>query len=294
MGIFTKDKNTKKSILADSALLLVALIWGGGFVAVKDALNNNISPFYLMSMRFLIGSVILSSVFYKKFKKITIKEIKAGALIGIFLFGGFAFQTIGLKYTVPGKQAFITGTYVVMVPFLEWIIYRKNPGLSHIIAAVMTCIGIGLLTLNQQLSVNIGDILTLICAVFFALHIIAIGKFSKGCDTIILSIVQLWTAGFISLACAVIFEKAPSSISFNAFLGVMYLAVFSTMLAFFMQTVAQKYASPAHAAIILSQESLFGCIFSVILLGENFTVKMVSGCVIIFFAISMSVLKSSK
>ncbi|MCY6356503.1 DMT family transporter [Clostridium sp. ZS2-4] len=282
-----KQVDNKKSILADMALLLVAIVWGGGFVAVKDALNT-IPPFYIVAMRFIIATVLLSIVFWKKLKGINKKDIKAGVVVGTFLFGGFATQTVGLQYTTPGKQAFLTATYVVIVPFLSWIINKKRPDMYSIIAAFITLIGIGMLSLQNSLNIGLGDTLTLLCAVLFAAQIVSIGFYTADVDPVVLTIIQMAVCALFSTAVAVIFEPVPREIGMQGIMSILYLGLFSTMLGLIIQNVAQKYTSETHAAIILSLESLFGCLLSIILLGELFTTKMIWGSIFIFIAVITS------
>jgi len=274
----------KKSILADMSLLVVAFFWGGGFIAVKDALDN-LTPFYIMSMRFSISVIIMLFVFRKKVKSITKNELKVGTLVGLLLFLGFAAQTVGMNYTTAGKNAFLTGTNVVIVPFLYWVISKKKPDVYSLISALLCFIGIGMLTLDGGIHIGLGDSLTLICAVFFAAHIVSVGFFIKKMDAILLVIIQLGIAAVFSTIAALIYEPMPQPLSSNTMFAIGYLAIFSTMIAFFIQNVAQKYTTPTHAAIILCLESVIGSILSVIMLNEIFTSKMILGCLTIFIAI---------
>ncbi|MDF2545455.1 MAG: transporter [Anaerosolibacter sp.] len=276
------EKN--KNLYADLSLLLVALIWGSGFVATKHALNT-ITPYYMMTFRFTIAFLLMSMVFYKRLKACTFQDLKAGAIIGLFLFVAFAAQTVGLQYTTAGKQAFLTGTNVVIVPFLFWMVKQTRPDKYNLTAAFLCFCGIGLLTLSESLTINLGDFLTLICAFFFACHIVSIGYFAEHHDPIVLTIIQLGVSAVLSFAASLFLETAPQNLPVDAILSVLYLGVFSTLLAFMIQNVAQKYTTPTHAAIILSLESVFGSILSTILLKELFTMKMFWGCVIIFIAI---------
>ncbi|WP_291640821.1 DMT family transporter [Clostridium sp.] len=279
-----KNINKKKSVLADMSLLLVALMWGGGFIAVKGALDS-VSPFYIMAMRFGISVVIMLLVFRKKIKRITIKELKIGTLVGLLLFLGFAAQTVGMKYTTAGKNAFLTGTNVVIVPFLYWVISKKKPDSYSLVSAFLCFFGIGMLTLEGGLHIGFGDSLTLLCAVFFAAHIVSVGFFIDKVDAISLVIIQLGAAAVFSIIAALIFEPMPQALNSNTVFAIGYLAIFSTMLAFIIQNVAQKYTTSTHAAIILCLESVFGSILSVIMLNEIFTSKMILGCLTIFIAI---------
>ncbi|MBX4259228.1 DMT family transporter [Clostridium estertheticum] len=274
----------EKSILADMSLLIVALIWGGGFIAVKDALDS-VSPFYIMAIRFSISVLIMLLVFRKKIKYITKNYLFNGTIVGLLLFLGFAAQTIGMKYTTAGKNAFLTGTNVVIVPFLYWIISKKRPDVFSLISAFLCFIGIGMLTIDSGIHIGLGDGLTLLCAVFYAAHIVAVGFFARKVDVILLVIIQLGACALFSIIAALIFEPVPQSLNSSTMFALIYLGIFSTMLAFIVQNVAQKYTTSTHTAIILCLESVFGCILSVVMLHEIFTSKMILGCLTIFLAI---------
>lgn len=277
----------KKVLYADLALVLVAIIWGSGFVVTKNALNL-ITPFYLTFYRFSIATMVLGIFTYKKLLKASKEDIKAGIIIGVFLFGGFAFQTIGLQYIGAGKQAFITATYVVMVPFIYWAISKKKPVKIEVFAAFLCLIGIGVLSLEKDLSLGYGEILTLICAVMFALHVSSTGYFAAKSDPFVISVIQFGTTAILSLFSALLFEGRNIVIESGALIPILYLAIFSSMLAFLIQTIAQRHTSSTHTAIILSSEALFGTILGVLILSEPVTVKIVLGSLIILIAIITS------
>lgn len=279
-----KITDKKKSILADMSLLLVAIFWGGGFIAVKGALDS-LTPFYIMAMRFGISTIIMLLIFRKKVKLITKNELKFGTLVGLLLFLGFAAQTIGMKYTTAGKNAFLTGTNVVIVPFLYWAISKKKPDTYSLISAFLCFIGIGMLTLDGGIRIGLGDGLALLCAVFFGAHIVSVGFFTEKVDAISLVIIQLGAAAVFSIIAALIYEPMPQSLNSDTIFAIGYLAIFSTMIAFIIQNVAQKYTTSTHAAIILCLESVFGSVLSVVMLNEIFTSKMILGCLTIFIAI---------
>lgn len=277
----------KKVLYADIALLIVAIVWGSGFVVTKNALAH-LTPMYLVFYRFLIAAILLGVVMHKRLLKAEKKDIKAGIIIGIFLFGGFAFQTVGLQYTEAGRQAFITATYVVMVPFLYWAITKKKPDNFEIFAAFLCTIGIGILSLEKNLTIGYGEFLTLLCAIMFALHVASIGYFAPKSDTIVIAIVQLATTAILSLILAMFTEGINFGIAREAIGGILYLGIFSSMIAFLLQTVAQKYTSSTHAAIILSMEAVFGSILGIILLNEGVTVKFIIGCLAILISVITS------
>jgi drug/metabolite transporter (DMT)-like permease len=279
-----KDTKNKKSLYGDLALLFVAIVWGSGFVVTKNSLES-MTPLYMNAGRFTISTILMMVVFWKRLKSMSKQNLKAGLIIGLFLYLGFAAQTIGLQFTTASSQAFLTGTNVIMVPFIYWFIKNRKPDNFEMTAAFLTLIGIGMITLNQGLKINSGDMLTLLCALLFAGHIVSVGCFTEDNDPIILTVLQLGVAAVLSIISAIIFEPTPQVISSGAALGVLYLGVFSTLIAFLLQNLAQKYTSPTHAAIIMSLESVFGTLLAVILLGEIFTLQMLFGCLVIFGAI---------
>ena len=278
-------KGKKLHIIANLALIFVAIIWGSGFTASKLALDSGFGPFYLMAFRFTIAAVIMRAVFYKKLGEISKEEMKAGAIIGAFLFFAFGTQTVGLLFTTPSKNAFLTGTNVVMVPFIFWIISKVKPDIYSIVAAVVCFLGIGSLSYEGSFTMGFGDTLSLICAFGFACHISLTGYFAKKIDVIKIAFLQMATAAVLSFAAAFFFEQLPGEFDRLGVLSVVYLGVFSTMVAFFLQTVAQKYTTASRTAIILSTEAIFGTLFSVMLLSEELTVNMIIGGCAIFLAI---------
>jgi drug/metabolite transporter (DMT)-like permease len=278
--------------LADMALALVAVIWGTGFAAAQMALDAKLSPFQIMTYRFFISSVLMIVIFWKEFKKIRLPEIKAGAVIGVFLFLAFAFQTIGLQYTTPSKNAFITATNVVMVPFLYWILLKKKPDKYSIAGALLTIVGISFLTLEGSFNVSYGDFLTLICALGFAMHIISIGHYTRKHSPIKLVIIQMIVAFILSLL-SLLYTQDAVTLSAKGSFAVIYLGVLSTTVAFLIQNIAQKYVNATKTAIILSTEAVFGTLSSIVFLGESLNLKMIAGCVIIFTAIIVAETKLS-
>lgn len=278
------EGSNKKVFLADLGLLLVALLWGAGFLFTKRGLDY-ITPLWMMAMRFTGATVVMSLVFYKKIKKITKADIKSGSIIGVFLFMAFSAQTIGLQFTSISNQAFLTATNVVFVPFLVWIVYKKAPEKVAFVGAGIATIGIGLITIQEGLKFNVGDLWTLACAVFFAGHIVSIGFFAKDQDPVALTIVQFAFTAVFSIITALIFEPFPSTIGREAMLSIGYMVICSTLLAFLLQNICQRYTPATHASLILSLEAVFGTICAVIFESERFSIQMGIGCAIVFMAI---------
>lgn len=274
-----------KKSYANMMLLFVSIIWGGGFIATSGALES-LSPFYIMTIRFLGAALFPLLVCFKKLKTLESNVIKHGILTGVFLFLAFALQTFGLKYSSPSKNAFLTATNVVFVPYLLWILMKRKPHKKEINASLLCIIGIALLTLKPgALAFSLGDLLSLLCAVFFALHIIALERYSQHCDAITMTFLQMITAGVISLIAALLFEQPPHQLSSSAFGNVCYLIFVSTLLAYLIQTYAQKFTSANSASLILTMEAFFASIFSFILLGEKMSFLMMVGACCIFLSI---------
>lgn len=282
----------KKVVYADLILLLVALLWGTTFVGGKYALNY-LTPLYIIAIRFILAFAMMGIGFRKDLKSINKRDLKAGVIVGTVLYIAFATQLVALQYTDAGKQAFLAGTYVVMVPFIAWWLHKKKPDASSFIGAFICFFGIGLLTLNESLTIGFGDSLTLFSSLFFAGHIISNGHFVDEIGPVKLTIVQFGTVAVLSTVSALIFEPMPTEIATNGIMAVLYLGVLCTGVAYFLQTVGQKYALSTHTAIILSLEAVFGSILALIVLGEVFTFKMLLGCISILSAILIIELKGT-
>ena len=275
-------------------LFAAALIWGTSFFIMKNALD--IMPvYYLLAIRFTAGAVLLSLVCWKKWKDFTADYLWRGAIIGGCLFLAYAVQTFGLSYTTPSKNAFLTAVYCVIVPFLYWAVMKQRPDRYNIAAALLCVTGVGLVSLNGDLSVNIGDALTLICAFFYAAHIVAVAKVSPGKDIYLLTIFQFGFAAVYSWCFGILNETFPvEAITDPAvFLPLAYLCIMATTVALLFQNVGQIWSDPASASVILSLESVFGVICSVIFYGDQVTVPMAIGFVLIFVAVLCSETKFS-
>lgn len=277
----------KKSLYADLSLLLVAIIWGSGFVVTKNALDL-MTPFYIMGFRFIIAALALTIISFKRLKKATKLDVKAGVIVGFFMFLGFAFQTVGLKYTTAGIQAFITASNVVMVPFLYWMISKKRPDNYEMFGAFLCFVGIGILSLDNNLNIGLGEFLTFLCAIGYALQIVAVGHFAKDVDPFVLSTVQLYFAAIVSFIIAFIFEPKLTVITNEMIFPIVYLGIFSSMIAFLVQNLAQRHTSSTHAAIILSMEAVFGSVFSILLLNDPINIKFFIGCAAILISVIVS------
>lgn len=192
---------------------------------------------------------------------------------------------IGMTETTASKQAFLIGAYVLIVPFLGWVINNKKPGVFAAIGAIMAVIGIGLLTINDSFSIGMGDVISIISSFFFAIHMILIERYSKECDPIVSTIIQFGLTSIIFVVLTFLFESFSMKPDTHSIFGLVYIVVFSTVVAFLVQNIAQKYLSASSTALILSMETAFGGIFSVLLLHDRITIRMLIGGIIILLGI---------
>ncbi|MGN7410948.1 DMT family transporter [Sporosarcina sp. SAFN-010] len=281
-----------RKYIGEIGLLVTAIIWGTGFPVSAIALDY-FSPYQILAGRFIIGAVLLGVVFYKKMLNLSKSVLLKGGLLGVFLYSAFAFQTVGLQFTTPSNNAFLTAVNVLIVPFIAFVLYRRKVSAFELVGAVLAMAGIALLSLNGSLSVNPGDVLSLLCAVFFAFHIFYTGQFVRKEDAITLTLVQMTVAAVIAWIVIGVKGETALPITTTSATSLLYLGVFSTTLAFLLQTVAQKHVSETKAAILLSMESLWGMIFSIIMLSEIVTAQMLIGAALILLAIILAETKPS-
>ncbi len=237
---------------------------------------------------FLLATVLMGGISLRELKGITRQEILSGILMGAALFTGFAFQIVGLQYTTPSKNAFLTALNVVMVPFIAFVLLKKRIGAKSILGAVMAVTGVGLLSLEDNLTLGPGDALTLVCAVGFAFQIFLTSESVKKCRAVVLNFIQMLTAVALSVVSLFLFQETHFAVTAQGWLSVLYLGVVSTTICYLLQTACQQYVDETKAAIILSMESVFGTFFSILILHEQVTPRMAAGCVMILAAVIVS------
>jgi len=279
------DKKSKN--LGRFGLFLAAFLWGISFVLMKSVLSN-IPPFYILAIRFCGAALILLPACAGKLKKLDKAYLVGGALMGLFLLLGYVFQTYGLRQTTPGKNAFLTSAYCIMVPFLYWVYIKKRPDRFNAAAAVVCLAGIGLISLEGDLRMGVGDALTIVCGFFFAIHIVVTAKFIDGRDPVMLAMLQFAQAGILALICAVITGPPPSLVTAADVWSIVFLTVVCTATCLLLQVFGQKYTPPAQAAVIMTLESVFGALSSVLLFREELTPRLVAGFTLTFAAVIVS------
>lgn len=301
--------------MADVALLGVAAVWGVTFSVVKEA-TTELPTFHYLAIRFALAALVLAALYPRHFRRLKGGTLKAGVVIGTFLFGGYALQTLGLQTTTPSKAGFITGLAVVIVPLLSSLFLRERPSRAAVAGVVLATAGLGLLTLGVGSGgagagsavtgagagaaagadaamgaavagagatagplIQSGELLVVGCALSFTLHIIAVSRFSARHDPVLLAIVQIAVGSVASAVLAWVFEPpvAVSAIPADVWQAIVITGVFATSAAFLVQTTAQRFTTATHTALIFTMEPVFAAAYSYVCLGEPLTLRGVSG-----------------
>ena len=282
----------KKNVLfADTSLLLVAFIWGATFVIVQNAIAF-LEPHSFNGLRFFIAAILLCAWLFlfekKQLKQLNWKIIVSGIIIGIWLFIGYAFQTMGLLHTSSSKAGFITGLSVVLVPLFSFLLLKNKPGINAIIGVSIATIGLYLLTMTDRVGLNIGDGLVFICAIGFAMHIIFTGKYSSNFPSLLLTVIQIATVSILSIGFAFFTEDWRQAINpevifqGNVLFALIITSVFATALAFFAQTRFQKFTTPTRVALIFAMEPVFAAGTAFLWADERLSYSALIGCLLIF------------
>ncbi|MGN0370203.1 MAG: DMT family transporter [Butyrivibrio sp.] len=271
----------KKSAMSIVLLVTAAIIWGSSFVVVKDSLDY-ITPIWQLALRFSVAAVpavVLAIIRRKQWNK---KTVVRSLVLGVIFFLAVLFQNLGANLSSASKASFLTGTYVAFFPVVELIFIRRKITLKKGLSAFICLCGTGVLTIEKGLRFQTGDIFLLLCGIMYAVHLMYIDI--SDCDGVLLHSGQIITAAVLAVITALIFEPVPAHVNLRCMLGIVYCGIFEVFLGFFFQLVGQKNTNPSLAAIILSMESLFGLIFSVIFLGDVMSPRIIIGGLLIVFA----------
>jgi drug/metabolite transporter (DMT)-like permease len=264
----SSENPSRRAYLADAALVGVTLIWGSTFVIVRDALGGT-GPLEFITLRFGIAFIALAVLFYRRVRRLSRHEVKAGLIIGVFLFLGYGFQTAGLQFTTASRAGFITGLSVLVVPLFAFIVLRQRVGRSLIGGIVLAAIGMYLLSFDGPIAVSFGDLLVFGCALAFAAHIVSISAYAPRFDPISLAIVQTGFVAVISGVGALALERPIAGPSSAAWFGAVYTGLLGTAVVLGVQISVQRYTTPSHAALIFSLEPVFAALFAYLLAGET-------------------------
>jgi drug/metabolite transporter (DMT)-like permease len=270
-------------------MFVAAVFWGSGF-GTTNWLLGFMSPLWLLAVRFAASAAILWVVFRKRVMQLGRKDLFLGVFLGGLLAASFVTHILGLLFTTPGKQSFIAGSNVVIVPFLYALFYRRMPSIIATAGAVLTTVGLLVMAFTPGMTFNVGDALSLLLAFGIALHVLAVGNLSRRMDPVALTVVQMAAAGFILIFSAAFFEPLPffRDVPMAAWGGILYVVLFVTVIPFLIQTVAQRYSPETHAAILLSLESPSGYVFAVLIGQEILNAQIVLGGLIILSGVFLA------
>ena len=281
-------------VTAYKVLIVAAtMVWGVSFVFMKDVVGV-LEPAWLLGIRFTCAGLILLAILRKRVASgFCLRTLGMGMLLGVLDFSAFLAQTVGLQHTTAGINAFLTATYCVIVPFVWWLVARRRPTLFNLGAAVLAVAGIWLVSVSasgEGLTMGFGEAMTLVGALAFAAHIVATSLCTRHADALALTVLQFLTEGVCGLVLGACTETAPVLADFTpAVLGQMaFLVLLASIFAFGAQNLALAHVPPAQAALLLSLESVFGVVFSVLLTGEQITARLLVGFALIFGAVVVS------
>ena len=290
--LFCNEMLKDRQLRADLALLMVTLIWGATFVMVKGAVAG-FPVFAFLAVRFLLASLALLPLVATRVRSASSgkrsratheaswRHLRAGVIVGLLLFAGYALQTIGLRYTTASKAGFITGLSVAIVPVLSALLLRRAPDRLAILGVALATLGLALLSLGDDLTVNRGDLFVLGCALAFASHIVAVGAFAPRMDALTLAFFQIATVALVSGLTSLAVERPWPAMPGHVLFAAAFTGVLATSLAFAVQTAAQRFTSPTHTALIFAAEPVFAALFGYLLAGERLGSRGLMGCALI-------------
>ncbi|PSM52999.1 EamA/RhaT family transporter, type 5 [Campylobacter blaseri] len=284
-----------KSLMSEIALIFVAISWGATFLPVQSAIES-INVFSFLFFRFLVSTILMYLISLKFGIKFTKNSILYGALLGLFLFGGFSFQTYALKYTLSSTVAFITGLYVILVPFIMFVFFKQHVKLTTIFGGIVALVGLYFLSGANSFDLNLGELLTIICAVSYALHISFTGVYVHKSNIYALVTTQFGTTALLSLIFAIFFSN--NNLNTMAILGgfeiwlniellyaIILTAVIATVFAFFVQTLAQQYTTAAKTVLIFTLEPVSAGVIGYLWANEILSKPQIFGAILILLGI---------
>lgn len=280
-------KRPWKAYLAEFLLLLVGIIWGATFPVVKIAIETT-GALWFNALRFALAGAIALVIILFSSKRISREMVVYGVLLGGLLAIAYTTQTIGLMYTTSGNAGFITGLFVVFVPLVAAVSFRRIPSPASIFSVSLAVLGLALLSLNSDLTISRGDLLVLICAFVYSVHIVILDRVTDRFSSLELAMIQIVAAGVLMNAFTILLEPRLPAIDGYAIFAILLTAIFATVAAFFVQTFAQKHIGPTRTALILITEPVFAAVFGYLLLQEILSPRKVVGAAILLSAMIIS------
>lgn len=276
--------------LALAALVGITAVWGGTFLVVQDTIKR-MPVMDFLAVRFSVATIVMFAVRPSCFRGMNRTAFLRAAALGVVLGLGYITQTYGLQHTSASVSGFITGMFVVLTPVMSWILLRRGANRNTILAVVLATVGLGLLSLHGW-AIGAGELLTLACALFFALHIVGLGEWSAQYDAYSFALVQIGIVALITLVAA-----APGGITLPpdgaAWGAIAITAILATAAGFLIQTWAQSLVPPTRAAVVMTMEPVFAGLFGVFIGGNHLTARIFGGAACVLGAMFISELKTA-
>lgn len=278
-----------KELGADVLLLLVAVAWGSTFVVVQTAVDE--TPVYtFLFWRFFSAAVLMGLISFKQIAAWNKEVVKAGMLLGLFMFLGYAFQTFALTYTYSSTVGFITGLSVIIVPFGSYLVFKHKASVFSLGGALIAAIGLYFLTLNSEIGFSWGEFYAFICAIMFALHIVFTGHLSRKHNVYLLVTLQFFTVALCSLIGGFISEGSivPPIVDKTFIDAIAITVIFATIFAFWVQTAMQRFTTAAKTAIIFTMEPVSAGVFGYLFANEILSFSQLCGAGLILLGMLLA------
>lgn len=282
-----------RSRQAELSLIAVTVVWGLTFSLVKRTMES-VPPFVFMTYRFSLAFLVMLPACARSLRRLNRRTLAAGCLLGLFLYGAYTFQTLGLQRTSAGNAGFITGLFVVFVPVLSTLVLKKRPGLLSLASVALAVVGLGFLSLQPGLRVKSGDLLVLACAFTYSLHIIFMDRFVAEHDLLLLTLVQMGVVALLQAGSAFIGEDFILPRGGFAWMTIAVCGVLASSVAFFIQAWAQREISPVRTSVVLIMEPVFSVLFGMLLLAERLTWRGWLGCGLMLAGMLVTEIKPEK
>ncbi|WHY85739.1 DMT family transporter [Neobacillus novalis] len=274
----------KLQLRADLMLLMITFFWGGSILLTKIGLDY-LQEYNLISLRFTLAFLLSGIVFYKHIIKTDFKTVKYAFILSFILFIVYVFATFGTKYTSISNAGFLFSLTVIFIPILSSVFLKQTPGKKVVFGIVLSIVGVGLLTLHNQFKIGFGDLFCILCALFYAVHIMITGAVARHVNAISLGVLQLGFVGLFSIIFSIFMEKPKFPDNYESWIAILALSIFCTGIAFIVQIIAQQHTSPTHAGLIFTLEPVFSSMFAFVFTGETLSFRGYLGALLLLISV---------
>ncbi len=284
---------TNQKTLGFLALAVSSFLWATAYIFVKQLIAD-IPPCFLLAVRYCLSAIIMLIIYARRLKSITKDLLKAGCIMGVFLFGEFFTFTVGLQYTSTSRSSFLIASYIILLPLAYWLVSRRRPRRKDVLVSIVCMIGVIFILGGNLGGFQIGDIYCIACAADYAIYIVFSSKYSKQYDGGLLNFIQITVTALLSMACSFIVQDYHMTLTLPQLGGVAYLAIGCTIIPFFLCIYGMKRVSTTTSGVLLSFECVFAAFMGILMLGEEMYWQFAIGGGIIVFSFFLSELLGKK